>query len=241
VVKLLVLVAAASLIAWSPASAETRPLVVELFTSQGCSSCPPADALLGELARRPDVVALGYHVNYWDNLGWKDPFSSAAATDRQRLYAARFNGGRQYTPELVVDGTKDLVGSDREAVFAALDAARPAAVAPVAFAADRDAVTIGAGNGRGAVLLARFLRHRTTSVGAGENAHRVAEDTDAVETLTMLGDWQGTPIRFAVPPPRPDEGVAVLVQAEDGTILGAAATTPAAGGRATASDIPKGG
>jgi hypothetical protein len=240
VAKPLALLAAAGFIAWSaPVSAETRPLVVELFTSQGCSSCPPADALLGELARRSDVVALGYHVSYWDSLGWKDPFSSAAATDRQRLYAARFNGGRQYTPELVVDGTKDMVGSDREAVFAALDAARSEAVAPVAFAADRDAVTIGAGNGRGAVLLARFLRHRTTSVGAGENAHRVAEDTDAIETLTLLGDWQGTPIRFAVPPPRPDEGLAVLVQAEDGTMLGAATT--AAGGRAAASDSPKGG
>src|SRR6202045_1901249 len=76
----------------SPAQAETRPAVVELFTSQGCSSCPPADALLGEVARRQDVIALGFHINYWDGLGWKDPFSTPQSTERQRMYARLFGG-----------------------------------------------------------------------------------------------------------------------------------------------------
>src|SRR5713226_4937131 len=89
-----------------PARADQRPLVVELFTSQGCSSCPPADALLGELARRGDVVALGFHISYWDSLGWKDPFSSPQSTERQRAYARSFEG-QVYTPQLIVDGARD--------------------------------------------------------------------------------------------------------------------------------------
>src|SRR5207253_10912117 len=103
-----------------PASADPRPAVVELFTSQGCSSCPPADALLGELARRGDVVALGFHISYWDRLGWKDPLSSEASTARQRDYARRFHGGQVYTPQIVVDGTSEMVGLDRDAGPAAL-------------------------------------------------------------------------------------------------------------------------
>src|SRR6201998_4753060 len=90
------------LAALSAKAAEDRPAVVELFTSQGCSSCPPADALLGELARRQDVVALGFHISYWDNLGWTDPFSSQSSTDRQRAYARLFDLGQVYTPQMVV-------------------------------------------------------------------------------------------------------------------------------------------
>ena len=112
----------------SPICADSRPVVVELFTSQGCSSCPPADRLLGELARRADVLALGFHISYWDNLGWKDPLSSQASTDRQRAYARQF-GGRVYTPQIVVEGSREAVGSDRAAVFAALREAQPAAKA----------------------------------------------------------------------------------------------------------------
>ena len=124
--------------------AETRPVVVELFTSQGCSSCPPADALLRELAGRADVIALGFHISYWDRLGWKDPLSNEASTDRQKAYASRLSG-RVYTPQIVVEGTNEMVGSDRAAVAAALRNARPEAVAPVSFAADRASVAIGGG------------------------------------------------------------------------------------------------
>jgi hypothetical protein len=213
---------AALLLPISAFAGETRPIVVELFTSQGCSSCPPADRLLGELAQRRDVIALGFHITYWDNLGWKDPLSSPQATERQRAYAERFDRGQAYTPQIVVDGARDLVGSDREAVFEALRAA-PKAAAPVHFAADPREATIGPGRGRGTVLIVRFLRHRTTPVGAGENARRTAEDTNGVETIATAGEWDGTPRRVPIAPPAADEGVAVLVQAPDGTILGAGA------------------
>jgi hypothetical protein len=201
-------------------AAETRPIVVELFTSQGCSACPPADALLDQLSQRDDVVALGYHVDYWDKLGWKDPFSSPEATARQRAYAGRFDHGRQFTPQIVIDGREDMVGSDRAAVRGALRE-RPQAVAPVHLSADRSAVTIGAGTGKGAVLLIRFARHRTTKVGAGENAHRTAEDTNAVLSIEMRGEWTGSPRSFPLPALAAGEGYAVLVQASDGMILGA--------------------
>src|SRR5712691_6245419 len=92
-----------------PAAGEPRPAVVELFTSQGCSSCPPADALLGELARRSGVLALGFHISYWDRLGWKDPLSRPNSTERQRLYAKRLSRGQVYTPQIVVAGVTEMV------------------------------------------------------------------------------------------------------------------------------------
>ena len=206
----------------SPTAAGTRPVVVELFTSQGCSSCPPADSLLGELARNSDVVALGFHISYWDGLGWKDPFSSQSSTDRQRTYARLFEIGQVYTPQIIVDGSREMVGSDRAKVLAALHDARAEAMVPVTFAADRRSVTIGAGDARGSVLLVRFALERTTHVARGENARRTWQDANAVESLSSLGSWEGSPLRFAIEPPAAGEGIAVLVQAADGRMLGAA-------------------
>jgi hypothetical protein len=207
----------------SPANADTRPVVVELFTSQSCSSCPPADALLGELARRGDVVGLGFHISYWDGPGWKDPFSSQSSTDRQRAYTRLFGLGQVYTPQMIVDGAHEMVGSDRKEVLAAVRDARPATIASVTFAADRRSVAIGAGDGRGSVLLVRFAKKRTTRVAGGENARRTLEDANGVEMLATLGSWNGSPLVFAIEPPADGEGVAVLVQAPDGRMLGAAA------------------
>src|SRR5580704_7034254 len=85
------------------AAAETRPVVVELFTSQGCSSCPPADKLLGELAKRTDIVALGFHITYWDGSAWRDPFSRPESTERQAAYDRHLTGGQVYTPQMVID------------------------------------------------------------------------------------------------------------------------------------------
>ena len=208
----------------SPAQADKRPTVVELFTSQGCSSCPPADALLGELARRGDVIALGFHISYWDSLGWKDPFSRPQSTERQRAYA-RLLGGQIYTPQLIVDGISELVGSHREEVIAALRDASHEAIAPVAFAANRHSVTIGpaaiAGS-TGQIVLVRFVQKRTTHVGAGENARRTLEDTNGVDAVATLGAWQGAEAEFALEPPAAGEGIAVLVQGADGQMLGAA-------------------
>ena len=209
-------------VAVTPAGADTRPVVVELFTSQGCSSCPPADAFLAELARRDGVLALGFHISYWDRLGWRDPLSSPSSTDRQKVYARRLSGGQVYTPQIVVDGTDEMVGSDRASVLAALSAAHPQALAPVTFAADRRSVAVGAGAGKGEIVLVRFLRHRTTEVVAGENSGRIANDFNGVESLTKLGEWVGEKLDFPIEPPAPGEGLAVLVQAPDGHMLGAA-------------------
>ena len=207
----------------SLARADTRPVVVELFTSQGCSSCPPADALLGELAKHDNVIALGFHISYWDGLAWKDPFSSQSSTERQRAYSRLFHLGQVYTPQMVVDGAREMVGSDRQEVLAAVGDARPEAIAPVTFVADRRSVTIGAGDGRGSVLLVRFAQERTTRVAGGENARRTLQDANAVESLVSLGNWDGSALRFAIEPPAAGEGIAVLVQAADGRMLGAAA------------------
>jgi hypothetical protein len=181
--------------------------------------------LLGELARRKDVVALGFHVTYWDGPGWKDPFARQASTERQMIYDRRLTGGQAYTPQMVIDGMTDVVGSDREAVLAALAATKPITGASVSFAADRRSVTIGPGSAPAgtSVVLARFVVSRTTHIAGGENAARTLTDTNGVEALTMLGTWTGAAVSFPIEPPGDGEGLAVLVQAPDGRVLGAAA------------------
>jgi hypothetical protein len=206
------------------AAASARPVVVELFTSQGCSSCPPADALLAELARRPDLIALGYHVDYWDNLGWKDPLSAPGSTKRQNDYAQLLDQSTVYTPQMVIDGHLQMVGSDRTAILDGIAEAAPEATAPVVFAPDRRQVTVGAGSGSGKVLLIHFRRHQETAVTSGENTGRAARDVNGVTAILALGFWQGQEQHFTIDPPAANEGVAVLVQAADGHMLGAAAT-----------------
>src|SRR4051794_38182710 len=181
--------------------AETRPVVVELFTSQSCSSCPPADALLRELAGRADVIALGFHISYWDRLGWKDPLSNEASTDRQKRYARRLSG-RVYTPQIVIEGTDEMIGSDRASVAASLRQNRPEAIAAVNFAADRASVAIGSGAGGGEVLLVRFVRSRVTEIAGGENAGRTLRDANGVTAVTRLGEWDGSARRYRIDPPR---------------------------------------
>src|ERR1700731_3376912 len=140
--------------------AAERPVVVELFTSQGCSSCPPANAYLNELSRgRRDVLALAFHVTYWDRLGWKDPFSMEAATDRQGIYGRRFGDG-SYTPEMVVDGAASAVGSDRSQVGSAIENAkrssRTAAAVSVTRNGEQVSIEVGSGSGNGRILLVGF-------------------------------------------------------------------------------------
>ena len=210
------------------AAAETRPVVVELFTSQSCSSCPPADALLGELARRNNVIALGFHITYWDGAQWRDPFARQESTDRQIAYDKRLTGGQIYTPQMVIDGTEDVIGSDRTMVLAALDKAKPATTVAVTFAPDRHSVAIGASAAPtgASVLLARYALKRTTQVKGGENASRTLTDSNGVEALATLGTWDGKAVSFPIAPPADGEGLAVLVQGADGKIFGAAATPP---------------
>jgi hypothetical protein len=200
-----------------PGQAAPRPVLVELFTSQGCNSCPPADALLGELARRPGVVALAWHVDYWDGLGWKDRFSSHAATQRQYDYARRLGLDNVYTPQLVIDGAAEAVGSDARAVDAAIRqaATRNAAGPSVTLAAGADGtaeVAIGEGPKMPAtVWLIGYDRQQTTSIGRGENAGRSLTEFQIVRRAHKLGTWTGAAARF----PLPDkEGEAELVLIE---------------------------
>ncbi len=229
-IRLLVATAAlaASIVGLVPtAQAETRPVVVELFTSQGCSSCPPADAVLAELAGRKDVLALGFHVDYWDSLGWKDPLSAPGSTARQHDYAAQFGKNEVYTPQMVVDGKRQLVGSHRDAVLEAIAQSTAQPVAPVTFAADGRSVSVGAGMGQGKIVFVRYIRSRSTPVERGENAGRMARDVNGVEVLKTIGEWTGQTVDIPVEPVAANHGVAVLVQANDGRILGAATLTGA--------------
>jgi len=204
------------------------PVVVELFTSQGCNSCPPADAYLTELARRPGIVALGYHVDYWDQLGWRDPFSSPAATARQRAYARTLGLRTIYTPQMVIQGRYDAVGSDRRQVAAALAAAATAPAVPVALTAESGALTarIGAGNGAGRVLWLTYALSHETVVRAGENAGRTLVNANIVRTIEELGAWTGDARNFTRALPAPGNGAAVMLQAGDGAVLGAALAAP---------------
>jgi hypothetical protein len=212
-------------LALPPAQAGERPIVVELFTSEGCSSCPPADALLAELARRPDVLALSFHVDYWDRLGWKDPFSSRAATDRQNRYAKLLALATVYTPQIVVDGKWQAVGSDRADVEQALDRAhRDRPEVPVTLALDHGQAQIALGPGSdgvaASVLLIGFDRRHVTAVKRGENSGRTLAHVDVVrglEEIARLGAGE-----IAVPIPWHCDLIAAVVQAADGRVLGIA-------------------
>lgn len=222
-------VLAAGAAARAAAPAPGTPVVMELFTSQGCSSCPPADRLLGELAREPGVIALAWHVDYWNSLGWSDPFATKLATDRQRAYADRL-GEEVYTPALVIDGARIVVGSDRDAIRAAVRAAPPPAV-PVSIVADGDgfAVQIGAAGVQTMAVVALYDPERMTDVSRGENGGRQLREYHIVRGAMPLGIWDGAARRIALPKLPPGRGAAVLVQAADLRVLGAADMPPRIG------------
>jgi len=207
------------------AVAAERPVVVELFTSQGCSSCPPANAFLNELARgRRDVLALAFHVTYWDRLGWKDPFSLNEATTRQDRYGHRFGDG-SYTPEIVVDGATSHVGSHREDVGAAIEQARRTSETAAAISVSKEgnalAIEVGNGKGSGKVLLIGFDRDHRTAIRRGENGGRTLEEANVVRSIRAIGAWQGETLRLSEKVPE-GEDVAVLLETPDGRIIGAA-------------------
>jgi hypothetical protein len=207
------------------AGAAERPVVVELFTSQGCSSCPPANAYLNEMAHgRHDVLPLAFHVTYWDRLGWKDPFSLTEATERQDRYGHRFGDG-SYTPEIVVDGASSHVGSYREEVGSAIDQAkrdsRTATAVSIAKAGDQLTIDVGGGSGNARVLLIGFDHDHETAIRRGENGGRTLEEANVVRSIRAVGDWQGTALRVSEKFPD-GQDAAVILQAPDGRIVGAA-------------------
>jgi hypothetical protein len=213
------------------AIAAPRPIVVELFTSQGCSDCPPADSLLRRVqATDPDVLALDLHVTYWDNSVWTDPFSLQSATNLQDYYAALRHSSEVYTPEAVVDGKAQFVGSDREATMKAIAQAKAKSnehgVVPVSVVASGGRVSVHVGPAKGSAAAANiwlfgFDPTHTTRVGGGENSGATLTEVNVVRSVTELGMLNGRVFEQDVPAP-PGMKFAAVVQRADGAILGAA-------------------
>lgn len=214
------LAAAGALI--TPAHAARPTVVLELFTSQGCSSCPPADALLGELVGQPGVIALAWHVDYWNYLGWRDPFATPFATQRQQAYATQLHG-EVYTPGLVVNGAAIVVGSDQPAVAAAMTEVPPLSV-PVTLRRDADAVvaTVGALPAPLTALFAAYEPQHDTAVGAGENSGRQLREYHIVTATQRQQITPGTAATLRFPPISAGHGAVLLLQDATLRVVGAA-------------------
>ena len=205
--------------------AVARPLgVVELFTSQGCNSCPAADAALGRIVRQGNVVVLAYHVDYWDYLGWKDTLASRVATERQYAYAKAFGSGQVYTPQAVVNGRSQMNGASAGAVEAALGTLSRSGKGLAVDVSIRDngnsyVIETGAapdGAGEARVILASFAPERDVAIRRGENSGRTITYWHAVTGIHIAGMWHGAPARYEVPKSAvsPGGGLAVLLQSE---------------------------
>ena len=181
-----------------------NPVVVELYTSQGCSSCPPADRLLARLARRDDVVALSLHVDYWDYLGWRDTFARHQFTERQYAYRDALGNNVVYTPQLIVHGHR-AVPAEAGAMASAIQelGRRPRLIE---------------------VSIAKYRLSETVVIGRGENAGSTFTYHNVVNSLMRMGTWSGSEAEeVEMPHPDPGEGVAVWIQeGATGPILAAA-------------------
>ena len=218
------------------AQAEEGPAVVELFTSQGCYSCPPAEAFLGELVEREDLVALEFHVDYWDDLvygsagRWKDVFSSPRYTRRQQDYARRMASTRVYTPQMVVNGREAVVGSRRGDVFDAIENTQRQGRNSASLTltkAEGESFSLmldGETAGPAELWLVAFDLAHVTQVRAGENKGKALANHHVVTEITQLARWEGGPLQLDVESPvdGANRGCAILVQeARQGPILAA--------------------
>jgi hypothetical protein len=216
-------------------TAQAKPprAVIELFTSQGCSSCPPADALLAKLAADDDLIALSLPVDYWDRLGWKDTLAKHAFTERQVAYSNERGDGQVYTPQAVVNGKEHAVGSQRAAINAAVAETASSLSVPVDLARSSDALQVAVGAAAQAsaqhatLLVLPYLASRDVAIGRGENARHTITYTNIVRDIVPLGDWDGKPMARTIPLDdyKNYDGVVVLLQAgspgKPGAILGA--------------------
>ena len=241
---LLRLAAAAALICAVPSFAGDilKPKgVVELFTSQGCNSCPPADAVLAELAQRGDVVALGYHVDYWDYLGWKDTLGSPENTERQKHYGKAFGKREVYTPQAVINGRIHVKGGKREAVAGALtDLENRGEGLSVDINVTRsgesvmiDAAAAPGEKGDAHLVLVHFDPMKPVTIERGENKGRTITYANPVTRVQTAGMWHGKAQRFELPRSEINKkgGCAILLQSVNkeglpGPILGAAVVPP---------------
>lgn len=208
--------------------------VLELFTSQGCSSCPPADELLAEYAERNDILALSFNVDYWDMRGWEDTLASHDYTERQRNYATARGDGQIYTPQMVVDGRMHVVGSSKKKVDAALDEAHGLPV-PVSLSMSGDSVSVrisaASDQPHATLWLVMYDKSVTVPIERGENSGRTLTYTNVVRKLRPIAMWKGAAMSVDLPRSEIAQAkvgsCAVLLQAETkeglpGPILGAA-------------------
>lgn len=208
----------------------TTPVVVELFTAQGCPSCPDANRVVENLSEEPGVIALTYAVDYWDYMGWPDTFARPEFAQRQRAYQSAMRLRNIYTPQVVIGGHRQLSGAAAPAVQAAVteEAARRSFPPQIEFRESRDRVGVGSGRppAGGAEVWAVVYQAgaQSVEVNSGDNRGRTVRHVNVVRTLSRLGDWNGRPVLFNLPEGRnDDEAVAVLVQAKtDRRILTAA-------------------
>lgn len=226
--KLIGLLSAIMMLASGAAHAD-RLVVVELFTSQGCSSCPPADALLGELAERRDVLPLALHVDYWDYIGWKDEFASPEHTERQRNYARAAGARSIFTPQMIVGGKDHVIGYKPMKLAMLIDEhgemSEPARIS-ASLNGSKIEVRIDA-KGRvpaaSRVLLVAYRENETVSIRRGENAGRTLTYHNIVEQISEIGTWNGQgPYRVNVSADGASNYAVLVQSANSGPILGAA-------------------
>jgi len=218
--------AAAALLATAVHAADAaHPTVVELFQSQGCSSCPPANANVMALSARPDILALSFQVTYWDQLGWKDTFAAPQYTARQWDYARALRHDNVWTPQVVVNGRTDVVGIQKGEILAAIARADRGASGPVVTIAGGRVTVTGATPAHTAVWLVRYDPNIVqVPIRRGENGGLTLPHKNVVRSLKRLGDWSGPAKSYELP--KPDTSglkSAILVQAgAGGPILAAA-------------------
>jgi hypothetical protein len=212
--------AAAMLALAAPAFAQPgAPVqVVELFTSQGCSSCPPANAAVAALSARPEILALSFGVTYWDQLGWKDTFAQKKFTDRQWEYAKGLKHDNVGTPQVVVNGRLDVVGQRVSEIEGALHSARLAGDGPAVTLTVSGATVVGPAPRRAAdVWLVRYDPNTVqVPIRRGENGGKTLPHKNVVRELTRLGDWSGGRRSYAVPAAPAGLKTAILVQSGPG-------------------------
>ncbi|WP_372605044.1 DUF1223 domain-containing protein [Actibacterium sp.] len=211
------------------ASDTAMPVVVELFTSQGCASCPPADGLLNELAGREDVIALSLHVDYWDYIGWKDAFADPAYTKRQKGYARAVGSRSVYTPQMVVGGAEHVIGF-RPMEVAELIQRHKSRPAPVTLSLTRSGehVIVAAQalrplKGEVVLQLVSYMPNQIVEITRGENAGRRIQYSNIVNGWTPVARWDGAaPLNLSFEMPSDSPVVAILQESGFGPILAAA-------------------
>lgn len=219
-------------------AAQSRPVgVVELFTSQGCSSCPKADRAISEIADRPNVVTITYHVDYWNYLGWQDTLSAKANTERQYAYAKTLGNTNVYTPQIVLNGVHDMKAAAPFVIQANLkklaDDGQGVTVPVTArLSADELTISVGEGSGKADVVIAYFKKATVVEITSGENEGKQVTYRNSVTKLETVGMWDGKALTVKLPAAmigkHGQDGCAILLQSHDkdgnpGRILGAAA------------------